>query len=73
MRRRHVLREADGGANYPLKGNEFVEDALRALIDRERRLVATEEGLADIAAGRIHDVAVVFDELEGELTKLAEE
>jgi antitoxin ParD1/3/4 len=48
--------------------SEVIRDALRLMEARERQLadldVALQSGLADIAAGRLHDADDVFDELD---------
>jgi len=48
--------------------------ALRLMEERERRLAALDRGvqlgLADIEAGRVHDVDAVCDALDGELAAL---
>jgi antitoxin ParD1/3/4 len=54
--------------------SEVVRDALRLMEDRERRLAsldaAIERGIADIEAGRVHDLDEVCDELDAELAAL---
>ena len=56
--------------------SEVLRDALRLMEDREKRRLALhaalEEGLADAAAGRVHDADEVFDELEAEIDALPE-
>jgi antitoxin ParD1/3/4 len=51
-----------------------LRDALRMLEDRERKLGALDvriaRGLADIDAGRVHDLESVFDEVDAELAAL---
>ena len=54
--------------------SEVVRDALRLMEDRERRLAsldaAIERGMADIEAGRVHDLDEACDELDAELAAL---
>ena len=54
--------------------SEVLRDALRLMEQRERRLAALdaaiERGLADIDAGRVHDLDDVCDELDAELAAL---
>ncbi len=54
--------------------SEVLRDALRLMEDRERKLAALdtaiERGMADIAAGRVHDADEVFDALEAEIAAL---
>ena len=54
--------------------SEVVQDALRLMEDREKRLTAfdtaIERGLDDIAAGRVYEADSVFDELDRELAAL---
>jgi antitoxin ParD1/3/4 len=54
--------------------SEVVQDALRLMEDREKQLTALdaaiEQGLDDIAAGRVYDADSVFDELDRELAAL---
>ena len=54
--------------------SEVLRDALRLMEDRERRLAsldaAIERGIADIEAGRVHDLDEVCDELDAELAAL---
>jgi antitoxin ParD1/3/4 len=48
--------------------NEVVRDGLRLLLDRERKLAtldaAVERGLADVDAGRVHDIEEVRSRLQ---------
>jgi antitoxin ParD1/3/4 len=54
--------------------SEVLRDALRLMEERERRLAALdgaiERGIADINAGRVHDLDDVFDTLDMELATL---
>lgn len=54
--------------------SEVLRDALRLMEERERRLraldTAIERGMADIEAGRVHDLDEVCDELDAELAAL---
>jgi antitoxin ParD1/3/4 len=54
--------------------SEVVRDALRLMEERERRLGALdramERGLADIGAGRVHELDEVCDGLDAELVSL---
>jgi antitoxin ParD1/3/4 len=54
--------------------SEVVRDGLRLLEARERRLSALDaalaEGIADIEAGRVHDLQDVCAELEAEIAAL---
>jgi len=54
--------------------SEVLRDALRLMEERERRLAsldrAIERGMADIEAGRVHDLDDVFDALDAELAAL---
>jgi antitoxin ParD1/3/4 len=54
--------------------SEVIRDALRLMEDREKRRAvlhaALDQGLAEAAAGRVHDADEVFDELEAELAAL---
>jgi antitoxin ParD1/3/4 len=56
--------------------SEVLRDALRMMEDRERKLAALDaaiaRGLADGAAGRVHDLDDVFDELESDLKALSD-
>ena len=56
--------------------SEVLRDALRLMEERERRLAALdraiERGMADIEAGRIHDLDETCDELDAELAVLPE-
>lgn len=55
--------------------SEVLRDGLRLLEEREAKLAVLDamvaEGLADIDAGRVHDAADVFDELEAEIRAMA--
>jgi antitoxin ParD1/3/4 len=55
--------------------SEVLRDALRLMEDRERRLAslddAIERGVADIEAGRVHELDDVFDALDVELAALS--
>jgi antitoxin ParD1/3/4 len=55
--------------------SEVLRDALRLMEDRERRLAsldgAIERGMADIEAGRVHELDDVFDALDVELAALS--
>lgn len=57
--------------------SEVVRDALRLMEERERRLAsldaAIERGVADIEAGRVHDLDDVCDELEARYARMADE
>jgi len=57
--------------------SEVLRDALRLMEERERRLAsldaAIERGIADIEAGRVHDLDEVCDELDAKFTRMAEE
>lgn len=48
--------------------SEVIRDALRLMEDRERRMTALDSaiarGMADIQAGRVHDLDAVCDELD---------
>jgi antitoxin ParD1/3/4 len=54
--------------------SEVLRDALRLMEERERRLRALdtpiERGVADIKAGRVHDLDEACDELDAELAAL---
>ncbi len=54
--------------------SEVIRDALRLMEDRERRMAALDSaiarGMADIQAGRVHDLDTVCDELDAELDAL---
>lgn len=55
---------------------EVVQDALRLMEDRERRLasldLALQRGLSDLEAGRVHDLDEVCDALEAKYRRMAE-
>jgi antitoxin ParD1/3/4 len=54
--------------------SEVVRDALRLMEDRERRLAALdasiERGMADVKAGRVHDLDEACAEIDAELAAL---
>ncbi len=54
--------------------SEVLRDALRLMEDRERYLkaldMAVESGLADVAAGRVHEIDDVFDDLEARIAAM---
>jgi len=70
-----IQRQLAGGRYN--NASEVVRDALRLMEDRERRLIAAdaaiERGVANIAAGRVHDADTVFRELEARYTGMARE
>jgi antitoxin ParD1/3/4 len=55
--------------------SEVLCDAVRLMEVREHKLAALDgeiqRGMADIAADRVHDADVVFDELEAKYARLA--
>jgi antitoxin ParD1/3/4 len=57
--------------------SEVLRDALRLMEERERRLASLDasiaRGLADIAAGRVHDADAVFEELEARYAKMGQQ
>jgi antitoxin ParD1/3/4 len=54
--------------------SEVIRDALRLMEERERRMAtldaSIERGIADIDAGRVHDLDEVCDALDAELAAL---
>ena len=54
--------------------SEVLRDALRLMEERERRMAALdasiERGMADIDAGRVHDLDELCDALDAELAAL---
>ena len=54
--------------------DEVLRDALRLMEERERRRAtldaAIERGIADIKAGRVHDLDEMCDDLDAELAAL---
>jgi len=54
--------------------SEVLRDALRLMEERERRMAALDasidRGIADINAGRVHDLDQVCDALDAELAAL---
>jgi antitoxin ParD1/3/4 len=56
--------------------SEVLRDALRLMEERERKMAALDaaiaRGMADIEAGRVHDLEEVCDELDAELAALPE-
>jgi antitoxin ParD1/3/4 len=54
--------------------SEVLRDALRLMEERERKMAALdaakERGMADIEAGRVHDLDDACDELDAELAAL---
>jgi antitoxin ParD1/3/4 len=57
--------------------SEVLRDALRLMEERERRLASLDasiaRGLADIAAGRVHDADAVFEELEARYAEMGQQ
>jgi antitoxin ParD1/3/4 len=57
--------------------SEVVRDALRLMETRERQVAAFDariaRGIADGAAGRVHDADEVFDALEARFAAMADE
>ena len=54
--------------------SEVLRDALRLMEDREKYLKAldqaVERGLADVAAGRVHEIDDVFGDLEARIAAM---
>jgi antitoxin ParD1/3/4 len=57
--------------------SEVLRDALRLMEERERRSASLDasiaRGLADIAAGRVHDADAVFEELEARYAEMGQQ
>jgi antitoxin ParD1/3/4 len=57
--------------------SEVLRDALRLMEERERRSASLDasiaRGLADIAAGRVHDADAMFDELEARYIEMGQQ